>query len=164
MKNLVVYDIYSYDLTHAISSLWRINRWHRTTLKVRRTSPAGHLADVLLNLVVRHIYGIHWMFVDLFMWVLVSFVNYFVIHVTFVIFVKKLVIFVVFRRYVGVYDVCDVYVMIMWYIFCLFGWNSKNKLKGGLWSLCRVWRSAEEAHLGTSKGYFPHVMVLALDK
>ena len=42
-----------------------------------------------------------------------SFVNYFVIHVTFVIFVKKLVIFVVFRRYVGVYDVCDVYVMIM---------------------------------------------------
>jgi hypothetical protein len=33
----------------------------------RRTSPAVHLADVLLNLVVRHVYGIYWIFVDLFM-------------------------------------------------------------------------------------------------
>jgi hypothetical protein len=34
------------------------------------------------------------------MWVLVSFVNYFVIHVTFVIFVKKFERFVVFVKYV----------------------------------------------------------------
>jgi hypothetical protein len=41
----------------------------------------------------------------------VSFVNYFVIHVTFVIFVKKLVRFVVFVS--GVYDVCDDHVVYM---------------------------------------------------
>ena len=75
----------------------------------RRTSQTGHLADFLLNLVVRLVYGIHWVFVDLFLWVLVSFVNYFVIHVAFVIFVKKLVIFVVFVRYV----VSIMYVMIL---------------------------------------------------
>jgi hypothetical protein len=34
---------------------------------------------VLLSLVVKHVYDIHWMFVDLFLRVLVSFVNYFVI-------------------------------------------------------------------------------------
>jgi hypothetical protein len=33
----------------------------------RRTSPAAHLVYVLLNLVVRHVYTIYWMFVDLFM-------------------------------------------------------------------------------------------------
>jgi hypothetical protein len=49
------------------------------------------------------------MFVDLFLQVLVSFVNYFVIHVTFVIFVKKLLRFVVFVKYV----VSMMYVMIM---------------------------------------------------
>jgi hypothetical protein len=48
----------------------RDNLWHPTTLidrpAYRRTSPAAHLADVLLNLVVRHVYVIYWMFVDLF--------------------------------------------------------------------------------------------------
>jgi hypothetical protein len=46
IKILVMYDIYSYDLTHAISSLCRINRWHQITLMVRpslhRTSPTIH--------------------------------------------------------------------------------------------------------------------------
>jgi hypothetical protein len=35
----------------------------------------------------------------------------------------------------GLCKICDVYViyvMIMLYIFCLFGWNSKNKLKIGI--------------------------------
>jgi hypothetical protein len=48
----------------------------------RRTRPAAHFADVLLNLVVRHVYAIYWMFVDLFISVLVSVVNYFVVLVT----------------------------------------------------------------------------------
>jgi hypothetical protein len=48
----------------------------------RRTSPATHLADVLINLVVRHVYAIYLMFVDLLMLVLVSVVNYFVVLVT----------------------------------------------------------------------------------
>jgi hypothetical protein len=55
MKFLVMYDIYSSGLTHAISSLCRINCGHQTTLMVlptlRRPNPAMHLADVLLNLV-----------------------------------------------------------------------------------------------------------------
>jgi hypothetical protein len=71
MKVLAVYDIYSFGLRHAISSMCRINRQHQTTIMVGptllRTSQAGHLADVLLNLVVRHVYGIRWMFVDLFL-------------------------------------------------------------------------------------------------
>jgi hypothetical protein len=56
MKVLVMYDIYLSGLIHVISSLCRINQRHQTTLVVRptlhRTSPAGHLVDVLLNLVV----------------------------------------------------------------------------------------------------------------
>jgi hypothetical protein len=48
----------------------------------RRTNPAAHLAGVLLNIVVRHVYDIYWMFVGSFMWVLISVVNYFVILVT----------------------------------------------------------------------------------
>jgi hypothetical protein len=48
----------------------------------RCTSPAVHLADVLLNLVLRHVYAIYLLFVDLFMSVLVSVVNYFVVLVT----------------------------------------------------------------------------------
>jgi hypothetical protein len=47
------------------------NLWHQTTLMDppahRQTNLAAHLADVLLNLVVRHVYGIHWMFVESFM-------------------------------------------------------------------------------------------------
>jgi hypothetical protein len=35
-------------------------------------------------------------------------------------------------------DICDVYVMIMWYIFCLFERNIKTNKKGAFWSLCRV--------------------------
>jgi hypothetical protein len=113
MKILVVYDIYLSGLTHAMSYLCRINQRDQTTLMVRstlrRTTPTGHLTDILLNLVVRHVYGIHWMFVDLFLRVPVSFANYFVIHVTFVIFVKKLVRFVVFV----IYKVSMMYVMIL---------------------------------------------------
>jgi hypothetical protein len=49
IKILVLYDIYSSGLIHAISSLCRINRWHQTTHMVcptsRRTSPTGHLTD-----------------------------------------------------------------------------------------------------------------------
>ena len=71
IKILVLHDIYSSGLTHAISSLCRDNLWHQTTLMDhpahRRTNLVAHLADVLLNLVVRHVYGIYWMFVDLFM-------------------------------------------------------------------------------------------------
>jgi hypothetical protein len=81
-----MYVIYSSGITHAISSLCRDNLRHPTSLMQRpahrRTSPAGHLADVLLNLVVRHVHAIYWMFVDFFMWVLVSVVNYFVVFVT----------------------------------------------------------------------------------
>jgi hypothetical protein len=57
-KILVRYDIYIYSsgLTHAISSLCRINRRHQTTLMVgptiHRTILARHLTDVLLELVV----------------------------------------------------------------------------------------------------------------
>jgi hypothetical protein len=71
IKILVLHDIYSSGITHAISSLCRDNLWHPTTLMDRpvhcRTSPTAHLANVLLNLVVRHVYAIYWMFVDLFM-------------------------------------------------------------------------------------------------
>jgi hypothetical protein len=55
----------SFGLTHKISTLCRINRQCQTTFMVRptlrRISSAGHLADVLLNLVVGHVYGIDWM-------------------------------------------------------------------------------------------------------
>jgi hypothetical protein len=58
IKILVLYDIYSYGITHTISYLYRVNLRHSTTLMDRpthrRTSPAAHLVDVLLNLVVRH--------------------------------------------------------------------------------------------------------------
>jgi hypothetical protein len=37
------------------------------SLAHRGTNPTAHLIDVLLNLVVRHVYGIYWMFVDSFM-------------------------------------------------------------------------------------------------
>jgi hypothetical protein len=71
IKILVLHDIYSSGITHAISSLCRDNMRHPTTLMDRlahrQTSPTAQLADVLLNLVVRHVYGIYWMFVDLFM-------------------------------------------------------------------------------------------------
>jgi hypothetical protein len=71
IKILVPHDIYSSGITHTISSLCRDNLRHPTTLMDRpahhRTSLATHLADVLLNLVVRHVYAIYWMFVDLFM-------------------------------------------------------------------------------------------------
>jgi hypothetical protein len=87
IKILVLHDIYSSGITHAISSLCRDNLGrHLTTLMDRpahrRTSSASHLADVLLNLVVRHVYGIYWMFVDLFISALVSVVNYFVVLMT----------------------------------------------------------------------------------
>jgi hypothetical protein len=56
MKVLVLYDIYLSGLLYVIPSLCRINQRHQTTLVVRptfrRTSPTGHLVDVLLNLVV----------------------------------------------------------------------------------------------------------------
>jgi hypothetical protein len=49
IKILVPHDIYSSGLTHAISSLCRDNRRHRTTLTLhpalRRTSLAAHLVD-----------------------------------------------------------------------------------------------------------------------
>jgi hypothetical protein len=71
IKILVLHDIYSSDITHAIFSMCRDNLRHPTIVMNRpahrRTSPAAHLADVLLNLVVRHVYAIYWMFVDLFM-------------------------------------------------------------------------------------------------
>jgi hypothetical protein len=71
IKILVLHDIYSSGITHAISSMCSDNMRHPTTLMDRpvhlRTSPAAHLVDVLLNLVVRHVYVIYWMFVDSFM-------------------------------------------------------------------------------------------------
>jgi hypothetical protein len=70
IKILVLHGIYSYSITHALSSLCRDNMRYPTTLMDnpahRRTSPAAHLSDVLLNLVVRHVYAIYWMFVHLF--------------------------------------------------------------------------------------------------
>jgi hypothetical protein len=134
IKILVLHDIYSSGLTNAISSLCRDNLRHQTTLMDRpahrRTNPDTHLTDVLLNLVVRHDYGIYWMFVYSFMWVLVSVVNYFVILV---------MLWSLWRNMWSLWamscvlcmwcfcELCDVYVMIIWYIFYLFGWNSKNK-------------------------------------
>jgi len=51
IKILVLHDIYSYVLTHTISSLCRVNRRRRTTLilrpALRRTSPDAHLVDDL---------------------------------------------------------------------------------------------------------------------
>jgi hypothetical protein len=52
IKILVLHDIYSSGITHAISSLCRDNLgWHPTTLMDRpahrRTSPAAHLAEIL---------------------------------------------------------------------------------------------------------------------
>jgi hypothetical protein len=87
IKILILHDIYSSGITLVVSSLCRDNLGrHPTTLMDllahRRTSLATHLADVLLNLVVRHIYAIYWMFVDLLMSILVSVVNYFVVLVT----------------------------------------------------------------------------------
>jgi hypothetical protein len=71
IKILVLHDIYLSGITHAISSLCKDNLRHPTTLidhsAHHRTSPAAHLADVLLNFVVRHVYAVYWMFVDLFM-------------------------------------------------------------------------------------------------
>jgi hypothetical protein len=49
IKILVLHDMYSFGLTHAISSLCRDNRRHRTTLMLcptlHRTSPATDLTD-----------------------------------------------------------------------------------------------------------------------
>jgi hypothetical protein len=71
IKILVLHDIYLSGIAHAICSLYRDNLRHPTTLMdrpaYRRTSLAAHLADVLLKLAVRHVYGIYWMFVDSFM-------------------------------------------------------------------------------------------------
>jgi hypothetical protein len=51
IKILVMHDIYSSGITHAISSLCRDNLWHPTTLMDRpphrRTSPAAHLVEIL---------------------------------------------------------------------------------------------------------------------
>jgi hypothetical protein len=131
IKNLVVYDIYSFDLTHATFSLCKINRRNRTTLTLgptlHRTSPAGHLADVLLNLVVRHVYDIYWMFAGSFLWVLVSVVNYFVILVTLWSLWRNMWSLWAMSCVMIMWTLCCVYVMIMWYMFCLFGWNRKNK-------------------------------------
>ena len=57
MKILVLHDIYSSDITHAISSLCRDNLGrHPTTLMdcpaYRRTSPAAHLDEILSLLVL----------------------------------------------------------------------------------------------------------------
>jgi hypothetical protein len=63
IKILVLHDIYSSGLTNAIPSLSRDNLRHQTTLMDRpthrRTNTVAHLTDVLLNLVVRHDYGIY---------------------------------------------------------------------------------------------------------
>jgi hypothetical protein len=134
IKILVLHDIYSSGITHAIFSLCRDNLRHPITFMDRsahrRTNPPTHLVDVLLNLVERQVYAIYCMFVDLFMWVLVSVVNYFVVLV---------ILWCMWRNMWSLwamsciwcmwwfYDICDVYAMIMWYIFCLFEWNSKNK-------------------------------------
>jgi hypothetical protein len=63
IKILVLHDIYSSGITHAISSPCRDNLRHPTSLMDRpahlRTSPAAHLVDILLNLVVRHVYVIY---------------------------------------------------------------------------------------------------------
>jgi hypothetical protein len=52
IKVLVLHDIYSSDLTHAISSLCRNNRRYRRTLTLRlalhRTSLANNLVDDLI--------------------------------------------------------------------------------------------------------------------
>jgi hypothetical protein len=51
IKILVLHDIYSSGLTHAIPSPCRDNRRHRTTLMDHpahhRTSPAAHIAEIL---------------------------------------------------------------------------------------------------------------------
>jgi hypothetical protein len=57
IKILVLHDIYSSGITHAISSLCRDNLgWHPITLMDRpthrRTSPAAHLDEILYLLVL----------------------------------------------------------------------------------------------------------------
>jgi hypothetical protein len=57
IKILVLHDIYSFGITHAISSLCRDNLgWHPTTLMDRpthrRTSLAAHLDEILSLLVL----------------------------------------------------------------------------------------------------------------
>jgi hypothetical protein len=128
IKILVLLDIYSSSLTHAISSLCRNNRRHQTIPTdrpaLRRTSPATHLADDLLVVIVRL------MFVKLvilmFVWVpqyfcLWNFVgtceicgrDTYVCDSTCV--CQKLVRFVVYLRYV----VSMMYVMILWTLWCI---------------------------------------------
>jgi hypothetical protein len=63
--------IYIHLVSHMQSVLYGDNLWHQTTLMYcpahRQTNTVAHLADVLLNLVVRHAYGIYLMFLDSFM-------------------------------------------------------------------------------------------------
>jgi hypothetical protein len=51
IKILVLHDIYSFGLTHAISSLCSDNRWHQTTFMDRsthrQTCPAIYLVEIL---------------------------------------------------------------------------------------------------------------------
>jgi hypothetical protein len=57
IKLLVMYDIYSSGLTHAISSLCKDNQRHQTTRMdrsaLRRTCPTVHYADDLLVVIAR---------------------------------------------------------------------------------------------------------------
>jgi hypothetical protein len=122
-----------------IATKYNLGR-HPTTLMDRtthrRTSPAAHLADdLLLMVIVRLVWETcpELMFVkNLCLRVGNTYIGetwYEHKHVC-----EKLVRFVGFLWNMWsllcmwwLCDICDVYVMIMWYIFCLFGWNSKNK-------------------------------------
>jgi hypothetical protein len=153
MKILVVYDVYSSDFTHAISSLCRINRRHQTTVMVRPTlrltSPAGHLVDVLLNLVVIWNFCL-WNLWYLCLWVLVILMFVKLVDVGNTWYelsdvCEKLMSFVLFVRYV-VLVIHVMYMWCQWYIsfVCLDGITKTNK-KVGLWSLCRVLHSTKSA-------------------
>jgi hypothetical protein len=156
IKNLVLHDIYSPGLTHAIPSLCRDNKWHRTTLMdrpaLRWTSLAAHLNEILCGYDLLFIGVVNTLWDNLVWtcWCWLYFVRY--LRLMFVsvgdlwlclnlfdvlIFVR----FMVFVRYV----VCMMYVMILWYMwwfcdisfYCLDEIIKTNK-KGVFWSLCRV--------------------------
>jgi hypothetical protein len=138
---LVLHNIYSFGITHAISSLCKVNLGrHPTTLMDhlahRCTSPAAHLDEILCahDIIFISVVNTLW---DNLVWTCLMLVIVHEILETYVLecwiltFVFEhignalweLVWFMVFVRYV----------MYMWYlwwlcdIFCLFGWNSKNK-------------------------------------
>jgi hypothetical protein len=54
IKILVLHDIYSFGLTHAIYSLYNDNRWHQTTFMDRSAHRQTYLAAYLAEILCAH--------------------------------------------------------------------------------------------------------------